>query len=85
MADSSSPVSWPISHHFQFADYAVFGGMLLVSTVIGLYHGCKWCRRGKGKLEAGNDSPAEFLIANGKLGTVPVALSMLARYIFILF
>lgn len=66
------------SHQFVWADYAVFGGMLMVSTGIGLYYGCRLLRCGSAKNED-NDSPEEFLIANGKLGTLPVALSMLAR------
>lgn len=80
MADVSLPVSLhtDLTHHFVWLDYSVFGGMLAVSTMIGLYYGCRVCR--PGRREEGDDSPGEFLTANGKLGTVPVALSMLARY-----
>lgn len=80
MADVSLPVSLhtDLTHHFVWLDYCVFGGMLAVSTMIGLYYGCRVCR--PGRREEGDDSPGEFLTANGKLGTVPVALSMLARY-----
>lgn len=56
---------------FEWGDYAVFGLMLAVSAAIGLYHGL---RRGS------SGSAAEFLTGGGQLGTVPVALSMLARY-----
>lgn len=70
-------------HRFAWQDYTVFGGMLMVSTGIGLYYGCRLLRCGAAKNED-NDSPEEFLIANGKLGTLPVGLSMLARYHFLL-
>ncbi|XP_054267670.1 sodium-coupled monocarboxylate transporter 2-like [Macrosteles quadrilineatus] len=79
MADTSLPLpSAHVEHHFVWLDYSVFGGMLLVSTGIGLYHGCRLLRPGDGEAR---DSPGEFLIANGKLGTVPVALSMLASFL----
>lgn len=80
MADASLPVvlHTDLTHRFVWLDYLVFGGMLAVSTMIGLYYGCRWCR--PGRKEEGDDSPGEFLTANGKLGTLPVALSMLARY-----
>ncbi|KAF4532953.1 hypothetical protein B566_EDAN000641 [Ephemera danica] len=55
---------------FDWSDYLVFAGMLAVSAAIGLYHGC---RRGK------QQSSDEFLVGSRQLGTVPVALSMLAR------
>jgi hypothetical protein len=57
---------------FQWGDYAVFGLMLAVSAAIGLYHGLR-------RRRSGADSAAEFLTGGGQLGTVPVALSMLAR------
>lgn len=66
------------AHRFTWPDYGVFGGMLMVSTGIGLYYGCRLLRCGASRASH-NDSPEEFLIANGQLGTVPVALSMLAR------
>lgn len=69
-----------IIRHFVIADYVVFGGMLLVSTCIGIYYGCQTCRR-KPEDTKQKNVPAEFLIANGKLGTVPVALSMLASFL----
>ncbi|CAB3363589.1 Hypothetical predicted protein [Cloeon dipterum] len=56
---------------FDWSDYLVFAGMLAVSAAIGLYHGCR--RRGQ--------SSSEFLTGNGQLGTVPVALSMLASFL----
>lgn len=56
--------------HFVAADYVVFGGMLLVSTLIGVFFAIK------DRLSSGAEN---FFTANGKLGVVPVALSMLAR------
>lgn len=58
---------------FQWGDYAVFGLMLAISAAIGIYHGVR-------RRRSGADSAAEFLTGGGQLGTVPVALSMLARY-----
>ncbi|XP_046673461.1 sodium-coupled monocarboxylate transporter 2-like [Homalodisca vitripennis] len=78
MADSRLPVA-DQDLHFVWLDYTVFGGMLLVSTSIGLYHGCRILRPGTAK--ESDNSPGEFLIANGKLGTLPVALSMLASFL----
>lgn len=57
---------------FEWGDYAVFGLMLAISAAIGLYHGLR-------RRRTGTDSAAEFLTGGGQLGTVPVALSMLAR------
>lgn len=56
--------------HFVYQDYLVFGGMLLVSTMIGVFFAIK---------DRFSTGAGEFFTANGKLGVVPVALSMLAR------
>ena len=56
--------------HFVYQDYLVFGGMLLVSTLIGIFFAIK---------DRYVTGTGEFFTANGKLGVVPVALSMLAR------
>ena len=56
--------------HFVLADYVVFGGMLLVSTLIGVFFGIK------DRVRSGAEN---FFTAEGKMGVVPVALSMLAR------
>ncbi|XP_063399336.1 sodium-coupled monocarboxylate transporter 1-like [Mytilus trossulus] len=58
-------------HNFHAADYAVFGGMLLVSMGIGIYHACAG---GKQK------STKEFLMANQSMRSLPVALSILASF-----
>ena len=69
----------PEARHFSWADYTVFGAMLLVSAVIGLYHGCKGkLKRSKNSSRPVRSESGEFLTANGQMGTVPVAISMLA-------
>ena len=68
----------PEVRHFSWADYTVFGTMLLVSAGIGLYHGCSMrFVRGKEKRLARSES-GEFLTAGGQMSAVPVAISMLA-------
>lgn len=70
-------VSADINRLFAWQDYAVFASMLVVSASIGVYHGIS-CR--KKKTEDAEDAGAgEFLIGGGKMQTIPVALSMLAR------
>ncbi|KAJ4439382.1 hypothetical protein ANN_07504 [Periplaneta americana] len=67
---------------FSWIDYAVFGAMLLVSACIGLYHGCNGMLKKKGKDDGPPRSESgEFLTANGQMGTLPVALSMLAGFL----
>ncbi len=58
------------NRHFVLADYIVFGGMLFISTLIGVFFAIK------DRLSTGAE---KFFTANGKLGVIPVALSMLAR------
>lgn len=56
--------------HFVLADYVVFGGMLIVSTLIGIFFAIK---------DRFSSGATNFFTADGKLGVLPVALSMLAR------
>lgn len=58
------------NHQFVFEDYLVFGGMLVVSTLIGVYFAIK---------DRLSTRAPNFFTADGNLGVVPVALSMLAR------
>ena len=58
-------------HNFHVADYIVFGGMLLISITIGIYHACAG---GKQK------STKEFFMANQSMRSLPVALSVLASF-----
>ncbi|XP_049805974.1 sodium-coupled monocarboxylate transporter 1-like isoform X1 [Schistocerca nitens] len=73
--DLSMGVASQSTQFFSVADYLVFGGMLAVSTGIGLYHGCRK------RKEASQDRTGEFLTGNGQMSTVPVALSMLASFL----
>ena len=38
LPDGTAPASVPITSSFSVADYAVFAGMLLISTSIGVYY-----------------------------------------------
>jgi hypothetical protein len=68
----------PEVRHFSWADYTVFGTMLVVSAGIGLYHGCSMrLVRGKKNRPIRSES-GEFLTAGGQMSAVPVAISMLA-------
>lgn len=72
-SETSTFLPVPSDHgtrHFVSADYIVFGGMLAISTSIGIFFGFK------DRLMSGAEN---FFTAEGKLGVVPVALSMLAR------
>lgn len=81
---------------FGWEDYTVFAGMLAVSTLIGLYHGVKmrlpWSSRGSSASDLtgaeqqppgrpSDSSAEEFLMGSGQMGTLPVALSMLASFL----
>ncbi|PNF32377.1 hypothetical protein B7P43_G10101 [Cryptotermes secundus] len=71
----------PEVQYFSWADYTVFGVMLLVSAAIGVYHGCVGrFRRGENTGPARSES-GEFLMASGQMGTIPVAVSMLAGFL----
>lgn len=55
---------------FSWVDYGVFGGLLVVSALIGILS-CK----GQSK------SAAQFIHAGGNMGCIPVSLSMLASFL----
>lgn len=56
---------------FSVVDYVVFGLLLVLSLVIGLYHACRgW----------GHHTVGELLMADRKMGCLPVALSLLATF-----
>ncbi|KAK3926783.1 Sodium-coupled monocarboxylate transporter 2 [Frankliniella fusca] len=96
----------PEKRFFGWEDYTVFACMLVISTLIGLYHGVKFRIRlpwmsggsssssgssasdltaaaGRQEQQSGpSDSSAEeFLMGRGQMGTLPVALSMLASFL----
>ena len=56
---------------FGTVDFAVFGVMLLLSTIIGIYHAFTGGRQRTTK---------EFLFANRGMMSIPVALSLLASF-----
>lgn len=58
-------------NRFTSWDYGVFGAMLSVSAAIGLYFGCTGSKQA---------TTSEFLMADRKMGAIPVALSLLASF-----
>ncbi|XP_050391445.1 sodium-coupled monocarboxylate transporter 2 [Patella vulgata] len=56
---------------FSMVDYFIFGGTLLVSSVIGIYYAIK---------DRKKKSIKDFLLAGGEMHVVPVALSLLASF-----
>ncbi|XP_014259655.1 sodium-coupled monocarboxylate transporter 1-like isoform X1 [Cimex lectularius] len=70
IADDAALQSYSPTNHFGIADYCVFGGMLLISTMIGLY-----------KSSSQKNTVAQFLTGRGKMSTVPVAISMLSGFV----
>ncbi|XP_012869188.1 PREDICTED: sodium-dependent multivitamin transporter [Dipodomys ordii] len=74
---SASPSPLPtsdtsvVTSTFSVVDYIVFTLLLLFSLAIGLYHACRgWSRHTVGQL----------LLADRKMGCLPVALSLLATF-----
>jgi len=68
-----------LTRYFSWQDYTVFAAMLVVSALIGVYHGFSW-RKKPEKTPGGQDvdGAGEFLTAGGQMSTIPVALSLLA-------
>lgn len=64
--------SEPARPGFVLADYTVFAAMLLVSVIIGLFHGLK-----KRKREANAD---DFFTGGRKMSAIPVGLSLCASF-----
>jgi hypothetical protein len=60
---------------FGWPDILIFVLMLALSTLIGVYFGF-W-----GKKE---DSPHEYLLAGKSMSTLPVAVSLVARYVVLI-
>ena len=58
---------------FSVVDYVVFSIMLLISALIGIWYGCGPGGRQK--------TTAEYLLANRKMGALPVAISLLVSYL----
>lgn len=60
-----------VSLRFTWADYLLFGLMLSVSSVIGIYHAWK----------GAGSSTRNFFLGGKSLGFIPIALSTGARFI----
>lgn len=61
----------PVNKSFVAADYVVFAIVLLISLGIGVYYAIVGRK---------TQSTAEFLMASRSMGTLPVALSLLASF-----
>jgi len=59
-------------HGFHAIDYAIFALVLLVSLGIGLFHACSGGKQRTTK---------EFLMADRRMDTLPVALSILVSFV----
>ena len=57
---------------FGWPDYLVFAAMLAISAIIGIYYACVGGKQ---------NSTSEFLMAGRNMGTFPVAMSLIARYV----
>jgi sodium-coupled monocarboxylate transporter 8/12 len=56
---------------FNWVEYTVFGTMLVLSLLIGVYFG--WIRK--------QDTVAEYLLGGKKMGVFPVTMSLVFRYV----
>ncbi|XP_070542484.1 sodium-dependent multivitamin transporter-like [Ptychodera flava] len=56
---------------FGVVDYIIFGAMLAISAATGIYH----CFAG-----GGQKSTSKFLVADGRMGCVPIAISIFVTY-----
>lgn len=73
--------------HFEWPDYAVFLLMLAGSAAIGIYFGFRG-KTSKSKLVRSNDHDdsevaQEYLMGGRQMSVIPVAVSLVARYVFI--
>jgi Na+/proline symporter len=57
---------------FGWLDYSMFGSMLFVSTVIGIYFGCFGTRQ---------RTKNEYLLGNKNMSVFPIAMSLTASHI----
>lgn len=59
-------------HYFSWADYAVLGTMLLVSSLIGTFFGF---------FSKKQETSQDFLLGGSSMGTFPTAMSLAASFI----
>lgn len=57
---------------FSWLDYSMFGSMLIISTIIGIYFGCFGTRQRTKK---------EYLLGNKNMSMFPIAMSLTASHI----
>lgn len=60
-----------VSSNFGFIDYTVLFAILSVSLGIGFFFGC---------FGSANKSTEEYLLGGRKMKTIPIAISLIARY-----
>ncbi|RWS02291.1 sodium-coupled monocarboxylate transporter 1-like protein, partial [Dinothrombium tinctorium] len=61
-----------VEHRFGIADYCVFGFMLLVSAIIGVYYAF---------VDRKKNTTSEFLMGGRSIGVFPVSLSLVASFL----
>lgn len=61
---------------FSWYDYSLFGTMMIVSILIGIYFGCFGNKQ---------SSANEYLLGEKSMGVFPIAMSLVARYTHIFF
>ena len=62
---------------FGWVDYLIFAGMLVISLGIGVYYGCSGSKQ--------RTTSEFFLGGRRKMGVFPVAMSLAARFVLIIF
>lgn len=68
----SEEIASDVKSHFNWIDYAVLVAMLFLSATVGVYFGCFGSRV---------KSMAEYLTGSRKMATIPIAISLIARYV----
>ncbi|KAL5005290.1 hypothetical protein ScPMuIL_018746 [Solemya velum] len=66
-----NPAMAVIKHHFQIADYVIFGLTLIISIGIGVFHAFSGGRQ---------RTTSEFLVGNRKMAVLPVAISLMVSF-----
>ncbi|XP_063918245.1 sodium-coupled monocarboxylate transporter 1-like isoform X1 [Zophobas morio] len=62
----------PVTITFSWYDYVIFGCMLGISAIIGIYFGCFGTKQ---------STPVEYLMGGKKMGAVPIAVSLVASHV----
>lgn len=63
--------------YFDWLDYLVFGVMLLLSALIGVYYAFFAKQK--------QNTTAEYLMGGKTMGMFPISMSLIARYTFSIF